>query len=152
MQLLFLFLCCYLRRYIIIIPTIDSLILDGGSLPVYRSTLLWYVATATLRTLGCRCVPFCYFLPNVNSYVCSAVYDAGDRFGWRRCTEVEKAALLGHFAFMGERMGIKGVRNWKTWDDANAFQKAYEVRLGRGGDGGGERVSKSTRSYPMIHH
>lgn len=48
-------------------------------------------------------------------------------FEWRRSTEIEKAALLGHFSLMGDRMGIKGVREWKSWDDANAFQEAYEV-------------------------
>lgn len=40
---------------------------------------------------------------------------------------MEKAALLGHFSLMGDRMGIKGVRQWKSWDDADAFQEAYEV-------------------------
>lgn len=50
------------------------------------------------------------------------------RFGWRRCTEVEKEALLFHYKAMGERMGIKGLEAWKTWDDAKAFQTAYGVR------------------------
>eukprot|EP00752_Nemacystus_decipiens_P017543 g15722.t1 len=48
-----------------------------------------------------------------------------DRFGWRRCTELEKKALLVHYKKMGERMGIKGLEVWETWDDANAFQIAY---------------------------
>lgn len=50
------------------------------------------------------------------------------RFGWRRCTEFEKEALLVHYKKMGVRMGIKGLEAWKTWDDANAFQTAYGVR------------------------
>lgn len=28
---------------------------------------------------------------------------------------------------MGEKMGIKGMDTWKTWDDAYAHQMAYEV-------------------------
>eukprot|EP00904_Undaria_pinnatifida_P011231 jgi/Undpi1/7238/HiC_scaffold_22.g09711.m1 len=51
-----------------------------------------------------------------------------DRYEWRRCSEIEKEALLGHFSLMGERMGIKGVREWKTWDDADAFQREYEAK------------------------
>lgn len=54
-----------------------------------------------------------------------------NRYEWRRCTDIEKAGLLGHFALLGERMGIKGSRDWKTWDDALAFQLAYEVRAQR---------------------
>lgn len=49
------------------------------------------------------------------------------RYEWRKTTDVEKAALLGHFGKMGMRMGIKGVSDWKTWDDVHAFQEAYEV-------------------------
>ena len=54
---------------------------------------------------------------------------AWDRYEWRRCSEIEKEALLGHFSLMGERMGIKGVRDWKTWDDADAFQREYEASV-----------------------
>ena len=59
-----------------------------------------------------------------------------DRYEWRRCSDIEKEALLGHFSLMGERMGIKGMHRWKTWDDADAFQREYEVRFLRGGGGG----------------
>ncbi|CAM9844361.1 unnamed protein product, partial [Laminaria digitata] len=51
-----------------------------------------------------------------------------DRYEWRRCTDIEKAGLLGHFVLLGERMGIKDCRDWKTWDDALAFQIAYEAK------------------------
>ena len=54
---------------------------------------------------------------------------AWDRYEWRCCSEIEKEALLSHFSLMGERMGIKGVRNWKTWDDADAFQREYEASV-----------------------
>lgn len=49
------------------------------------------------------------------------------RFGWRRCTDFEKEALLTHYKDMGERMGIKYV-SWESWDDANNLQAAYAVR------------------------
>ncbi|CAN0510481.1 unnamed protein product, partial [Laminaria digitata] len=51
-----------------------------------------------------------------------------DRYEWRRCTDIEKQGILGHFVLLGERLGVKGVHDWKTWDDAVAFQRAYEAK------------------------
>ncbi|CAN0095937.1 unnamed protein product, partial [Ectocarpus sp. 8 AP-2014] len=48
-----------------------------------------------------------------------------NRYGWRRCMDSEKEALLAHYGEMGRRMGIKGVDSWKTWQDADDFQAAY---------------------------
>ncbi|CBN79057.1 conserved unknown protein [Ectocarpus siliculosus] len=48
-----------------------------------------------------------------------------NRYGWRRCTDLETEALLAHYGEMGRRMGIKGVDSWKTWQDADDFQAAY---------------------------
>ncbi|CAM9589417.1 unnamed protein product [Scytosiphon promiscuus] len=50
-----------------------------------------------------------------------------DRLEWRRCTDIEKAAFLAHYQTYGERLGIVGGREWKTWDDARAFAQAYEA-------------------------
>ena len=49
------------------------------------------------------------------------------RYEWRRTTDLEKAAILGHFRKLGELMGIKGVDDWKTWNDVCTFQHTYEV-------------------------
>ncbi|CAM9619407.1 unnamed protein product, partial [Hapterophycus canaliculatus] len=51
-----------------------------------------------------------------------------DRLEWRCCTNVEKAAFLAHYQIYGERLGIVGGREWKTWDDARAFAQAYEAK------------------------
>lgn len=71
---------------------------------------------------ACGCYVRCWVLLD-----CALVWN---RYEWRRCTDIEKEGILGHFVLLGERLGVKGVRDWKTWDDAVAFQRAYEVRAG----------------------
>ncbi|CAN0020594.1 unnamed protein product, partial [Ectocarpus sp. 12 AP-2014] len=62
---------------------------------------------------------------------------------WRRCTDIEKAAFLAYYQIYGERLGIKGAREWKTWDDAHAHAQAYEAEYFERSEGVEELVNQN---------
>ncbi|CAM9701701.1 unnamed protein product [Ectocarpus fasciculatus] len=66
-----------------------------------------------------------------------------DRLEWRRCTDIEKAAFLAYYQIYGERLGIKGAREWKTWDDAHAHAQAYEAEYFQRSEGVEELVNQN---------